>query len=68
MHAMDEDLSLPKNRQDALAILGTQDLDRLSVAELEQRIAALEAEIARTRARIQKAVNHIASAEGLFRK
>ncbi|MEH3106213.1 MAG: DUF1192 domain-containing protein [Sphingomonas fennica] len=65
---MDEDLSLPKNRQDALAILGAQDLDRLSVAELEQRIAALEAEISRTRARIQKAVNHIASAEGLFRK
>lgn len=68
MRPMDEDASSPLNRQDAVAILAAQDIDRLSVAELEQRITALEAEIARTRARIQKAVNHIASAEGLFRR
>ncbi len=65
---MDPDAALPTNRQEPLAILAAEDLDRLSVAELERRIAALEAEIGRTRARIGAAVNHLASAEGLFRR
>ena len=52
---------------DLLLHLGRQDLDPLSVAELEARIGALEAEIARCRQRIQRAVNHRASADSLFK-
>jgi uncharacterized small protein (DUF1192 family) len=48
--------------------LARQDLDPLSVAELNHRIAALEQEIARTKAKISAAVNHRATAEALFRK
>lgn len=53
---------------DPLALLARQDLDPLSIAELEARIAALQDEIARCRAKIEAAVNHRASAEGLFRR
>jgi uncharacterized small protein (DUF1192 family) len=63
---MDLDDALPRPG-DLLAQLARQDLDPLSVAELEQRIAALEGEIARSRQRIERAVNHRASADGLFR-
>jgi uncharacterized small protein (DUF1192 family) len=52
---------------DPLTRLVRQDLDPLSVAELETRIAALEGEIARTRAKIERAVNHRASADALFK-
>lgn len=52
---------------DALNAVVRQDLDPLSVAELEARIVALEGEIARVKAKIQFAVNHKASAESLFR-
>lgn len=58
----------PSRPNDALAELARQDLDRLSVAELEARIAALETEAARCRATIQRAVNHRASADALFRR
>ena len=57
----------PARRDDVLMQLVRQDLDPLSVSELEARIAALEGEIARTRSKIEAAVNHRASAEGLFR-
>jgi uncharacterized small protein (DUF1192 family) len=49
-------------------MLARQDLDPLSVAELEARIIALEAEISRTRERTQRAVNHRATADALFRR
>ena len=52
---------------DPLALAVKQDLDPLSVAELETRIATLEAEIARARAKLQFAVNHRSSAESLFK-
>ena len=52
---------------DPLTLLARQDLDPFSVAELEARIAALEAEIVRARAKVDFAVNHRASAHGLFR-
>lgn len=64
---MDAD-DLPKRPNDALAQLARQDLDPLSVAELETRIASLEGEIARTRAKIEAAVNHRASADALFKR
>lgn len=57
----------PRRTADLLAELARQDLDRLSVEELDARIAALEAEIARTRARREAAARFRAAAEGLFR-
>lgn len=65
---MDMEDLLPKSPGDPLALLMRQDLDPLSVDELHARIAALEGEIARCRARIDYAVNHRATAEGLFRR
>lgn len=53
---------------DLLASLTRQDLDPLSLAELDARIAALRAEIARVEAHKQRAVNHKAIAEDLFRQ
>ena len=65
---MDLDEILPKRPGDALAELTRQDLDPLSVAELEARIAALESEIVRTRGKMERAVNHRASADSLFKR
>lgn len=59
---------LPKKADDPLARLLTQDLDPMSLAELELRVAALEGEIARVQAKMKDAVNHKASAEALFRR
>ncbi|MDR6127955.1 uncharacterized small protein (DUF1192 family) [Sphingomonas sp. SORGH_AS802] len=61
---IDDSLPRPGDRVDALV---REDIDALSVAELESRITALEGEIARCRARIAHAVNHRASADALFR-
>lgn len=65
---MDLDELIPSKPDDPLALLAKQDLDPLSVDELHERITALEAEIARVKAKIEAAVNHRASAEELFRK
>jgi uncharacterized small protein (DUF1192 family) len=66
--AMDPDEFLPKKSGGLLSELMRQDLDPLSVAELEERIAALEAEIARARGKMERAVNHRASADQLFKR
>ena len=58
----------PSRPNDALTELLRQDLDPLSVAELESRIAALEGEIARSRAARDRSVHHRASADALFRR
>jgi uncharacterized small protein (DUF1192 family) len=65
---MDMDDDLPRKIDNPLAQLLRQDLGPLSVADLEERIRALEGEIARTRSKIQNAVNHKASAEALFKR
>ena len=65
---MDLDDLFPSKPGDPLVLLTKQDLDPLSVEELEERIATLEGEIARVRAKIDAAVNHRASAEALFKK
>lgn len=65
---MDMDGDLPRKADDPLTQLIRQDLGPLSVSELEARIAALEAELARTRRKIEGAVNHKASAEALFKR
>lgn len=64
---MDTD-DLPQRRNDLLAQLTRQDLDPLSVAELEARIATLEGEIARVRRKLESAVNHRANADALFKR
>ena len=65
---MDLEELFPSKPGDPLVLLTKQDLDPLSVEELEERIAALEGEIARVRAKMDAAVNHRASAEALFKK
>ena len=65
---MDLDELFPDKPKDPLTQLTRQDLDPLSVDELHARIAVLEAEIARVRARIDNAVNFRASADAIFRK
>ncbi len=64
---MDPADDLPHRVRDPLAELARQDLDPLSVEELAARIAALEAEIARARQKMERAVNHRASADALFK-
>jgi uncharacterized small protein (DUF1192 family) len=66
--AMDMEENLPRKANDPLALLISQDLDPFSVAELAERVALLEGEIARTRQKMTRAVNHKASADALFRK
>ncbi len=64
---MDDD-DLPRGQGDALAALTRQPLDPLSLDELDERIAMLEAEIERVRAHKAAAGSFKASAEALFRK
>ncbi len=65
---MDLDDILGSRPDDPLAALLREDLDRLSVAELEARITALEGEIARSRKKIDHAVNHRNVADALFKR
>jgi len=65
---MDLDDLFPSKPEDPLKALGRQDLDPLSVDELEERIAALKAEIARVEAHMQQAQTHKSAAEELFKK
>lgn len=65
---MDLDDILPRKSADPALALGAQELDSFSVEELHARIALLEAEIVRARAKIESAVNHRASAESLFKR
>ncbi len=50
----------------ALSGLAREDLDPYSVGDLDARIAALEAEIARVRQAIDKKKNRLSDAEALF--
>ncbi len=63
-----DDEDLPRRRSDELTALTKQALDPLSVDELNDRIAVLEAEIARTKAHIAAAGAQKSAAEALFRK
>ncbi|ONF95807.1 DUF1192 domain-containing protein [Sphingomonas jeddahensis] len=65
---MDLDDILGSRPDDPLSVLLREDLDRLSVAELEARITALEGEIARSRKKIDHAVNHRNVADALFKR
>ncbi len=63
-----DDEDLPRRRSDELTALTKQSLGPLSVDELNDRIAVLEAEIARTKAHIAAADAQKSAAEALFRK
>lgn len=64
---MDDD-DLPRRRDDVLATLTRQPLDPLSLDELDERVAVLEAEIERVKAHRAAATGHKAIAEALFKK
>jgi uncharacterized small protein (DUF1192 family) len=63
---MDDD-DRPRPRGDAASLLGGEPLDTYSRAELDVRIAQLEAEIARVTAHRDKAKAHMQAADALFR-
>ena len=62
---MDDDLPRPKG--DAATALARESLDALSQSELAERIALLEAEIARVKAHRDRAAAHRAASEALFK-
>ena len=64
---MDED-DRPRPRGDAAEALSKESLDPYSVAELQARIALLEAEIERVRAHRDKSTAPRAAADALFGK
>lgn len=61
----DDDLPRPG---EPLDLVTKEDLDRLSVHELKARAATLEAEVARTKAKLSGAVDFKASADALFKR
>lgn len=62
-----EDEDLPKAKGDAASRLAGEDLAPYSQDELAQRIARLEAEIARVQSHKDKAAQHRAAADALFK-
>jgi uncharacterized small protein (DUF1192 family) len=64
---MDDD-DRPRVRDDAAARLAKESLDPYSQDELADRIALLEAEIARVESHRLKAAAHRAAADQLFRR
>jgi uncharacterized small protein (DUF1192 family) len=65
---MDLDELFPSKPDDPLTALGKQDLDPLSIEELQARIEALKAEIARVETHMARAQVHRSAAEELFKK
>ena len=63
----DDDFGFSK-ADDPVLLAGKQDLDPLSQHELEARIAALEAEIERTRSHMNAAAAHRSAADALFKR
>lgn len=62
---MDDD-DRPRPRGDATSALARESLDSYSQDELAERVALLEAEIARVKAHRDKAAAHRAAADALF--
>lgn len=64
---MEQDDS-PLRIPDSLTALVQADLEPLSLAELETRIAVLDQEIGSTRRHMERAALHRASADALFKR
>lgn len=67
LHGMDDD-DRPRPRGDAASLLAKEDLAPYSLDELDQRVALLEAEIARVAAHRSRSAAHRDAADALFRK
>ena len=65
---MDEDDFFSSKPPEPLTLVMKQDLEPLSIDELQARIAALKGEIARVEAHIQTVSAHRSAAEELFKK
>jgi uncharacterized small protein (DUF1192 family) len=65
---MDLDDLFPSKPGDPLVELARQDLDPMSIEELQERIEALKVEIARVEAHIQRVQTHRSAAEEIFKK
>lgn len=65
---MDMDDNLPLRGTDPLSQLVREDLDPLSIDELQARIETLKSEILRCEAKIGAASSHRNAADALFRK
>ncbi len=65
---MEVDDNLPLRRNDPLLALIHQDLDPLSVSELQERIVLLRSEIERCEGKIAHASSHRSIADSLFKK
>lgn len=65
---MDLDELFAKRPDDPLVALLKQDIDRLSIEELEERVEALTGEISRCQGKIDFAKNHRSAADALFKK
>ncbi|MEE4317745.1 DUF1192 family protein [Erythrobacter dokdonensis] len=63
-----EEPDLPRAKGDAASRLAAEDLGPYSQAELDERIALLQAEIVRVTAHKGKAAAHRAAADALFGK
>ena len=61
-----EDADLPRPKGDAASHLAGEDLAPYSQDELDERVALLEAEIARVKSHRDKAAAHRAAADALF--
>ena len=66
--AMDLEDLFPSKPGDPLVELAKQDLDPMSIEELQARIESLKEEIARVEAHMQRATAHRSAAEELFKK
>lgn len=62
-----EDLETRSPSGSPLSLLSKEDLDLYAVVDLEERIAALEAEIARTRTAIDTKGSKRSAADALFK-
>ena len=65
---MDLEELFPSKPGDPLVELARQDLDPMSIEELQARVEALKAEIARVEAHVDRATKHRSAAEDLFKK
>ena len=65
---MDLEELFPSKPENPLVALAKQDLDPLSIEELQERIEALKAEIARVETHMDTATRHRSAAEELFKK
>lgn len=63
-----DDLEPRRRRGEALEALAREDLTLLGIEELNERITALETEIARIRSLLEKKHGSLSAAEALFKK